>query len=112
MVLRHWGRYRAGTAISFWALWYGAQRLGVDFTRGIDERPALGLTGTQLLAIGVVAAGMVSLAVILARHRGWGEDPGDAPSRVAPLRRTESQTTPPGDREETHRELLARRRRS
>lgn len=87
MALRRWVGYRAGTAISLWALWYGAQRLTLDFTRGIDERPALGLTGTQLLAIGVVAAGMVSLAVILIRRRGWGEGGDDAPSRVAPLHR-------------------------
>ncbi|HJT02319.1 MAG TPA: prolipoprotein diacylglyceryl transferase family protein [Pseudonocardiaceae bacterium] len=87
MGLRRWVDYRAGTAISLWALWYGAQRLGLDFTRGIDKRPALGLTGTQLVAIGVVAAGMVSVAVILFRRRGWGEESDDPPSRVAPLRR-------------------------
>lgn len=85
MALRRWVNYRAGTAISVWTLWYGGQRLGLDFTRGVDERPALGLTGTQLLAIGVVAGGLVSLLVILLRRRGWGEDPDDPPSRAGSL---------------------------
>lgn len=88
MALRHRVGYRAGTAISLWALWYGAQRLALDFTRGIDERPVLGLTGTQLLAIGVVAAGAGSLAVIFVRRRGWGEGSEDPPSREASLFRT------------------------
>lgn len=94
MALRHWVGYRAGTAISLWALWYGAQRLALDFTRGIDERPVLGLTGTQLLAIGAIAAGAGSLAVILARRRGWGEDTQAGPSRQAPLLRVEQPSSP------------------
>jgi hypothetical protein len=93
MGLRHWVGYRAGAAISLWALWYGAQRLALDFTRGIDERLVFGLTGTQLLAIGLVAASAGSLAAILARRRGWGEGNEDAPSRAAPLLRTGRQSS-------------------
>ena len=87
MALRRWVNYRAGTAISLWTVWYGAQRLGLDFTRGIDERPALGLTGTQLLAIAAIAGGLVSLLAILVRHRGWGEGPADPPSRAGSMYR-------------------------
>jgi phosphatidylglycerol:prolipoprotein diacylglycerol transferase len=91
MMLRRWVNYRAGTAISVWTVWYGAQRLGLDFTRGIDERPALGLTGTQLLAIGAITGGLVSLLIILLRRRGWGEGPHDPPSRAGSLYRRRSQ---------------------
>lgn len=85
--LRRRSRYRAGTAISVFAAWYGLQRLQLDYTRGIDERPVAGLTGTQLLAIVVLAAAVVSLVLIRARRRGWGEQRDDPPSREAPLRR-------------------------
>lgn len=61
----------AGTLSATFGLWYGTQRLLLDFTRGIDERPALGLTGTQWLAIGVIAASALGLATVRrrARHR-------------------------------------------
>ena len=85
--LRRRGRYRAGTAISVFAAWYGLQRLLLDDTRGIDERPLAGLTGTQLLAIAVLAAAAISLMLIRARHRGLDETPTDPPSRKAPLLR-------------------------
>lgn len=87
--LRHRGRYRSGTAISVFAAWYGLQRLLLDYTRGIDERPLAGLTGTQLLAIVVLVGATISLAVIRARRRGWAEKTTDPPSRQAPLLRTQ-----------------------
>jgi len=87
LALRRWVRYRAGVAFSVWAVWYGAQRLGLDFTRGVDERPIAGLTGTQLLAIGVIVFGLASLVTIAIRRRGWGERVGDPPSRDASLTR-------------------------
>jgi len=65
-----------------WAAWYGAERLGLDFTRGVDERAIAGLaTGTQLLAVGVLAFGVASLARIAIRRRGWAELAGNPPSR-------------------------------
>ena len=45
-----------GRLFMIFALLYGAQRLLLDFTRGIDERPLLGLTGTQLLSLIVLLA--------------------------------------------------------
>ena len=81
---------RAGVAFSAWAVWYGGQRLALDFTRGIDERPVAGLTGTQLLAGAVIVLGLASLAAIAIRGHGWGERPGDLYSRQAPLTRTEA----------------------
>lgn len=88
MLLRRRSDYRAGTAISVWAAWYGTQRFVLDFTRAIDEQPLLGLTTTQLLAAALAAAGLVSLVAIRARGRGWAESPADPPSRHASLRRT------------------------
>lgn len=85
--LRRRVRYRAGVAFSVWALWYGAQRLGLDYLRGVDERPLLGLTGTQLLALLVITGALLSLIGIAVRGRGWGEQPGDPASAQAPLQR-------------------------
>lgn len=79
-----------GVAFSAWGVWYGGQRLALDFTRGIDERPIAGLTGTQLLSVAVIALGLASLAAIALRGRGWGERSGDLSSRQAPLMRTEA----------------------
>jgi len=88
MLVRRRGGFRAGTAISVWALWYGTQRFVLDFTRAVDEQPLLGLTTAQLLAAALAAAGLVSLLAIGARGRGWAEAPTDPPSRRASLRRT------------------------
>lgn len=87
LVLRRRARLRAGAAFSIWALWYGAQRLALDYTRGIDERPIAGLTGTQLLAVAVTVAAASSLVIITVRRRGWGERSSDVPSRHASLTR-------------------------
>lgn len=76
MWLRRRGRYRAGAAICVWGLWYGAERVGIDFTRSIDER-FFGLTGTQWLALVLAATCAVLLVVI---HRRGGE-----PSREGSL---------------------------
>jgi phosphatidylglycerol:prolipoprotein diacylglycerol transferase len=87
LLLRRRGGYHAGVMFSVWALWYGTQRLALDFTRGVDERPLAGLTGTQLLAIGVLTLAIGSLSMIGLRHRGWGEQPGEPCPRAAPLQR-------------------------
>lgn len=97
LVLRRRGGYHAGVMFSVFALWYGTQRLALDFTRGIDERPLAGLTGTQLLAVGVLTLASASLSMIGFRRRGWGERRGESSSRVASLyraTRTERSTTP------------------
>lgn len=89
LVLRRRVPYRAGTAISIWAAWYGLQRLLLDFTRGVDERPIAGLTGTQLLAVLVLVAALGSLLRIRIRRRGWAERDADPPSRQAALLRAQ-----------------------
>lgn len=61
-------RLPAGLPIAVFGAWYGTQRLLLDFTRGIDERAA-GLTGTQWLAIGVIAAAAAALLGIARRAR-------------------------------------------
>jgi prolipoprotein diacylglyceryltransferase len=87
LLLRRRGGYRAGVMFSVWTLWYGGQRLALDFARGVDERPLAGLTGTQLLAVAVLAFAIASLSMIGLRRRGLGEQPGDLSSRLAPLQR-------------------------
>ncbi len=82
--MRRRARHRAGVAILVWGLWYGTQRLVIDFTRSIDERFA-GLTGTQWLAILLLAYCATMLVVVKARGRGLGERPGDPPSRQGSL---------------------------
>ena len=75
---------RPGVLIATFGLLYGTQRLLLDFTRGIDERPLLGLTGTQLLSILLILAGAAVLVWLLARpRRGSSIDDfdGDVPSQ-------------------------------
>lgn len=64
-----------GFQLSVFGLWYGLQRLLLDFTRGIDERPILGLTGTQLLAVLVIIASAGALARIGWPRIGLSQDP-------------------------------------
>lgn len=57
-----------GVLLAVYGLWYGTQRLLLDFTRGLDERPVLGLTGTQLLAVGLILASGFTLVQKARRH--------------------------------------------
>ena len=89
LLLRRRARYRAGVAICVWGTWYGTQRLVIDFTRSIDERFGA-LTGTQWLAILLVAVCATTLVVIAVRKRGLGEEPGAPPSRAGSLLKAQS----------------------
>jgi prolipoprotein diacylglyceryl transferase len=91
--LRRRGTARAGVAICLWGLWYGVERLVIDFTRSIDERFG-GLTGTQWLAAVLAAVCGTTLVVIAVRRRGLGEEPGDPPSRSGPLVKAQSSSEP------------------
>jgi phosphatidylglycerol:prolipoprotein diacylglycerol transferase len=84
LLLRRRARHRAGVAILLWGLWYGTERLVIDFTRSIDERIG-GLTGTQWLATVLAVVCAVTLVVVRVRGRGLGEAPGDPRSRLGPL---------------------------
>lgn len=55
---------------------YAAQRLVLDVTRGVDERPLWGMTGTQLLSVALVAGATVALARLYQRR-------GRRPSQTA-----------------------------
>jgi prolipoprotein diacylglyceryltransferase len=63
-----------GVPLAVFGLWYGTQRLLLDFTRGIDERPMLGLTGTQLLAVALIVVSGFTLAQSARRHRASPDD--------------------------------------
>jgi phosphatidylglycerol:prolipoprotein diacylglycerol transferase len=89
LLLRRRARHRAGVAICLWGLWYGVERVVIDFTRSIDERFG-GLTGTQWLATVLAAVCAVLLVRIAVRRRGLGEEQGDPPSRRGPLVRQSS----------------------
>lgn len=95
MWLRRRWAFRSGQLACVWALLYGTQRILLDFTRSIDERPALGMTGTQLL--GVVFATLSAAALLRTWRRGYGigDIPGDLPSRQASLHKRAR----PGDAE-------------
>lgn len=95
MAVRWHVRLRSGSAICIFAIWYGAQRLGVDFTRGIDEHALLGMSGTQLIAVVWVAVAATLLAVIRIRGRGLGDRPDSLPSRSAPLDRATQRASVP-----------------
>ncbi len=85
LLLRRRARYRSGTAAGIFGAWYGTQRLALDFTRGIDEQPVLGLTTAQLLSIVLILGSASVLAVIGIRGRGLLDEPGDPPSVLVPL---------------------------
>lgn len=53
-----------GLQIAGFAYLYAGQRLTLDAVRGIDERVAFGLTGTQLLAIVIIGSAIVAFAQI------------------------------------------------
>ena len=58
-----------GALIATFGLLYGTQRLLLDFTRGIDERPLAGLTGTQLLSVVIILASSGVLLWLIVRGR-------------------------------------------
>jgi phosphatidylglycerol:prolipoprotein diacylglycerol transferase len=89
LLIRRRAKARAGVTILVWGLWYGTQRLVIDFTRSIDEK-FYGLSGTQWLAAALATFCAVTLIVIVVRGRGLGEEPGDPPSRLGPLVRQSS----------------------
>ncbi|MEO6713703.1 MAG: prolipoprotein diacylglyceryl transferase family protein [Mycobacteriales bacterium] len=87
MWLRRRWAFRSGQLACVWAILYGTQRVLLDFTRSIDERPALGMTGTQLL--GLLFATICTATLIRTWRRGYGvgDSRDDAPSREASLHR-------------------------
>jgi phosphatidylglycerol:prolipoprotein diacylglycerol transferase len=87
MLLRRRWAYRSGQLACVWAILYGIQRVLIDFTRSIDERPALGMTGTQLL--GLLFATICAATLLRTWRRGYGvgDSRDDPPSRLASLHR-------------------------
>jgi hypothetical protein len=87
MWLRRRWAYRSGQLACVWAILYGIQRVLIDFTRSIDERPALGMTGTQLL--GLLFATICAATLLRTWRRGYGvgDTRDDPPSREASLHR-------------------------
>lgn len=77
-------RLRDGLLAAVFGVWYGMQRLLLDFTRGVDER-AVGLTGTQWLAIGLLVASVTALVIIGRRSRAGRplDSVGGRPQRPA-----------------------------
>lgn len=87
MWLRRRWAFRSGQLACVWAILYGTQRVLLDFTRSIDERPALGMTGTQLL--GLLFATICAATLLRTWRRGYGvgDTKDDPPSREASLHR-------------------------
>jgi len=70
-----------GALIATFGLLYGTQRLLLDFTRGIDERPAFGLTGTQLLSVAFVGSSLTAIIwILLSGTTMRSRQPGPPPS--------------------------------
>jgi len=87
MLLRRRWRFRSGQLVLAWGLWYGLQRVLLDFTRSIDERPLFDLTGTQLLGVLLAALCAATLVVTSVRRRGLGDAADTPSSREASLHR-------------------------
>ena len=83
---RRWA-FRSGQLFCSWAILYGVQRVLLDFTRSIDERPLLGMTGTQLLGVLFATLALATLLRTSRRGYGVGDTVDDPPSREASLHR-------------------------
>ena len=59
----------AGAVFTVFVGAYATQRLVLDVTRGVDERPLWGMTGTQLLSVALLVGAIVVLARLY-RHPG------------------------------------------
>ena len=87
--------HNPGFLILLWALWYGAVRVVLDFLR-VDRR-YFGLTGSQILALAVIAVS----AYLLARYRGaptGRRGAGEERSLPATEREQEARDSAPVDR--------------
>ena len=64
IVLVRFARRRrvAGSSIALFTLWYATSRVFTDFLR-TDPRPLLGLTGSQLTSLALIALVLVALRV-------------------------------------------------
>jgi phosphatidylglycerol:prolipoprotein diacylglycerol transferase len=87
MWLRRRWRFRSGQLACVWGIGYGAQRVLLDFTRSIDERPLMDMTGTQLLGVLLVTVCTALLVWTSVRGYGLTDGPHDPPSREGSLRR-------------------------
>jgi phosphatidylglycerol---prolipoprotein diacylglyceryl transferase len=84
VLLRFAHRPRAmGSSIALFTLWYATSRVFTDFLR-TDPRRLLGLTGSQLTALMLIAIVLVALAF---RHRGtaWGRPDMTRAARPGPV---------------------------
>lgn len=88
---RHARRY-PGLQIGGFAYLYAGQRLALDSVRGIDERVAFGLSGTQLLAVAIVASSIVWFALMVRAQRRC---PGQAGAAIAGAARRGGESTSP-----------------
>ena len=87
IALRRKWAYRSGQLFAAWAIMYGVQRILLDFTRSIDERPLLGMTGTQLLGVLFATIALATLLRTVRRGYGVGDSADDPSSREASLHR-------------------------
>ena len=92
LATRHARRY-PGLQIAGFAYLYAAQRLALDSVRGIDERIAFGLSGTQLLAIVVVGSAIVAFAYIARSARRTPQPPAVSDRLFEAEERTSSPPT-------------------
>ncbi|NNM47846.1 prolipoprotein diacylglyceryl transferase [Knoellia koreensis] len=82
-----------GLQITAFAYLYAGQRLALDTVRGIDERILFGLSGTQLLSIGIVLAAIIAFGLIARTARTkTRSDKAPAESDSTPRRRLEAES--------------------
>lgn len=66
------GRVPDGLVFWLWMVWYGTARFLISFLRVGDPTSLLGLRQDQLIGLGAIASGIVMVAVLTLRARGWG----------------------------------------
>jgi len=74
LVLRH--QHAPGYVLAAYFALYGVLRFTVEMFRGDSARPVLGMTVSQVLSAGIVAAGVLLMCVVWRRKRGIHDTSG------------------------------------
>lgn len=69
-----------GLQMAAFAYLYASQRLALDSVRGIDERILFGLSGTQLLAVTVIAGAIAAVGLLAREEAARGQRSGGLPA--------------------------------
>jgi phosphatidylglycerol:prolipoprotein diacylglycerol transferase len=71
-----------GLIVALYMLFYGMLRFTTEFFRGDSAHPLPGLTASQLVALGLMVAGLGTLSWLRLQGKGRSQSPADMPASV------------------------------